>query len=118
VVDASGTSTDRISGEQAGSGKADAAHGTENGTEDVGGWEGFKDGASDQENLGPKRKKHEVDELKPTKQKKGNKEKKQKPPTKDKATSTAENRFARLESVADDEVNGGSCTFLRVAGYD
>lgn len=110
MVDATGTNTARITGEQAGSGKADAAHGTEDETED-GEWEGFRDGASDQEILGPKRKKHEVDELKPAKQKKGNKEKRQKPPTRDKATSTAENSFARLENVADDEVNGRSCTF-------
>lgn len=109
MIEAAGANTARASGKQTGSEKADASNDTENGTED-GEWEGFRDWGSSQENVGRKQKEDKVDKLKPAKQKRGNKEKRQKPPTRDKATSTAGNSFATLEVAADNEVNGRSCT--------
>lgn len=108
MVGAVGTNTARGSGERTGSGDGDAAHVTENGTQDEE-WNGFEDEGSDQQNLAPNRKEGNLGKVKLEKKRKGSKEKKQKPPNRDKATSTAANSFATLEDTADDEVNGKSC---------
>lgn len=85
------------------------SHVTANATKDAE-WEGFGDVGGDREYLERAREKAKVGKLRPAKEKKGNKEKKQKRPTTDKTTSTAENSFATLEDAVDDEANGESCT--------
>ncbi len=110
-----GTSTVEESGESTGNGRAAAAQVEEDGTADKE-WEGFGDEGSDRDKHGQTRAGDKASKLKPAKQKKGIKEKKQKPPTTGKATSTAENSFAKLEDAADDEINGRSYGIL-LKGY-